>query len=228
MIARALAEFQISLTLTDAPIDRFARGWRTAMSPAQKRGALLFFGKANCASCHRVDGNSNEMFSDFQEHVVGIPQLVPARSNMQFDGPGANEDFGREQFTGNVADRYAFRTSPLRNVALQPAFMHDGAFTSLDAAIRYHLDTIGAAARYTPAANGVDVDLAGPIAPLAPILARLDPLVATPKHLSESQIASLVAFVRDGLLDPAARPERLRRLIPRELPSGEEPLRFRG
>ena len=33
-------------------------------------------------------------------------------------------------------------------------------------------------------------------------------------------------FVREGLLDPRARPERLRALIPDRLPSGRTPLRF--
>jgi len=36
------------------------------------------------------------------------------------------------QATGDPADRYAFRTAPLRNVALQPAFMHNGAFVRLE------------------------------------------------------------------------------------------------
>jgi len=36
--------------------------------------------------------------------------------------------FGREQITGDPQDRYKFRTSPLRNVAVQPTFMHNGAF----------------------------------------------------------------------------------------------------
>jgi hypothetical protein len=36
---------------------------------------------------------------------------------MTFDGPGANEDFGLEQISGNALDRYSFRTSPLRNIA---------------------------------------------------------------------------------------------------------------
>jgi len=226
MVARAIAEFEFSLTFANAPIDRYARGDHNALSPQENEGAQLFFGAAGCVSCHQVSGSSNEMFSDFDEHDVGIPQLVPARANVTFDGPNANEDFGREQFTGDPADRYAFRTSPLRNVALQPAFMHDGAFTSLDAAIRYHLDAIRGAATYDPAGNAVDADLDGALAPMAPILARLDPLVATPKHLSEQQIEAIVAFCRDGLLDPDAKPERLRRLIPHELPSGREPLQF--
>ena len=62
------------------------------------------------------------MFSDFQEHVIGVPQIAPKGTNNAFDGPGANEDFGKEQVTGDPADRYKFRTSPLRNVAIQPAF----------------------------------------------------------------------------------------------------------
>ena len=55
------------------------------------------------------------MFSDFQDHVIGVPQIAPQVTNNQFDGPGANEDFGLEQITGDPADRYKFRTSPLRN-----------------------------------------------------------------------------------------------------------------
>lgn len=47
------------------------------MTDAQKRGALVFFNKANCVQCHSVAGGSNELFSDFQNHVAGIPQIAP-------------------------------------------------------------------------------------------------------------------------------------------------------
>ena len=122
--------------------------------------------------------------------------------------------------TGDAADRYAFRTSPLRNVALQPAFMHDGAFTSLEAAIRHHLDVVASALEYDPTAREVDADLCGAIAPVEPILARLDPLVTTPRQVSQGNLDALVAFVGEGLLDPGATPERLRHLVPDRLPSG--------
>lgn len=89
-------------------------------------------------------------------------------SNVGFDGPAANEDFGREQFTGNRADRYAFRTAPLRNIARAPAFMY-GAFGSLEAAIRHHLDVIASLLAYDPTA-GPAPDLTGPIAPTGPAL----------------------------------------------------------
>jgi cytochrome c peroxidase len=226
MVAAAIAEFEFTLTFANAPIDKYARGDLKALSEREKAGALLFFGDAGCVGCHQVSGRSNEMFSDFREHVIGVPQLVPANSNMTFDGPAANEDFGREQFTGDPADRYAFRTSPLRNVALQPSFMHDGAFTSLEAAIRFHLDVIAQALAYEPEDHGLDADLVGRIAPVEPILDRLDPLVSTPRKLSGEQLENLVAFVRDGLLDTRARPERLRHLVPKALPSGRPPLTF--
>ena len=63
-------------------------------------------------------------------------------------------------------------------------------------------------------------------APVAPILSRLDPLVATPREVSQANLDALVAFVGKGLLDPRATPEHLRRLVPERLPSGRTPLRF--
>ncbi len=226
MVALAIAEFEFSLTFANAPIDRYARGEHDALSAELKRGAVLFFGRAGCVDCHAVAGQSNEMFSDFQNHVIGVPQVAPSLTNNSFDGPGANEDFGLEQVTGDPADRYAFRTSPLRNVALQPTFMHNGAYTSLEDAIRHHLDVEAALRRYTPAGQGLDADLAGPTGPWEPVLARLDPRLAQPIVLSDQEFRQLVAFVREGLLDRRARPERLRRLVPKSLPSGRPPLIF--
>ena len=226
MVAGAIAEFELSLTFANAPIDRYARGERNALDEREKQGALLFFGDAGCVGCHQVSGQANEMFSDFRDHVIGVPQVVPTLTNVLFDGPGLDEDFGREQFTGDAADRYAFRTSPLRNVGLQPTFMHDGAFTSLEAAVRHHLDVVASVLRYDPAVEGLDPDLRGPTEPPAAMLARIDPLLRTPVELSQEQFDSLVAFLREGLLDPRARPERLRHLVPEQLPSGRTPLEF--
>jgi len=220
MLARAIAEFEFTLVFADAPIDKFARGLKNAMTEDEKRGAVLFFGSANCVRCHAVAGQSNEMFSDFRQHVAGIPQIVPAAGNVTFDGPGANEDFGLEQVTGNPNDRYAFRTAPLRNLALQPAFFHNGCFTRLEDALRYHLDAAGSAPGYNPLAAGVDVDLQGPQGPIAPVLARIDPALATPVVLSNDEFRQLLAFLRTGLLDSKANAHELRKLIPARVPSG--------
>ena len=226
MFGRAIAEFEFSLTFANAPVDRFARGERSALTDQEKRGALLFFGEAGCVSCHSVSGESNEMFSDFREHVLAVPQLAPALTNNTFDGPGLNEDFGREQLTGEAADRYAFRTSPLRNAAVQAAFMHDGAFRTMRDAILHHLDVVLSLESYDPVQAGLPHDLAGAIGPTDAMLARLDPLVVSPQQLSAEQLDELVAFVGNGLLDRRAQPEHLRRLVPKRVPSGRPTLTF--
>ena len=139
---------------------------------------------------------------------------------------GDDEAFGLEQVTGSAADRYAFRTSPLRNLALQPAFFHNGAFTRLEDALRYHLDALGSAPGYSPSAAGLDADLQGPTGPLAPVLARLDSRLSTPVALSPAEFDQLVAFLRTGLQDPRATPDNLRKLIPKSLPSGRPVANF--
>ena len=226
MFGLAISEFEFSLVFADAPIDQFARGQVNALTDDQKRGALLFFGKAKCVECHKVSGTSNEMFSDFSQHVVGVPQIAPAVGNVAFDGPAQNEDFGLEQVTGSAADRYKFRTSPIRNVALQPAFFHNGAFTKLEDAIRHHLDVFNSARNYNPEAAGVAADLRAPMGPIEPVLERVDPILRIPIHLSDDEFEQLVDFVRNGLLDQRARPEKLRKMIPRSVPSGFPVLKF--
>jgi cytochrome c peroxidase len=232
MVAQAIAEFQISLTLANAPIDQFARGDMNALSTGEKRGALLFFGDANCVTCHAVAGKSNEMFSDFENHVIGVPQIAPAfgvgTGNVLFDGPGHDEDFGAEQITANPADRYKFRTSPLRNVAVQPAFFHNGSFTRLEDAVRHHLDVFNSALNYSPVAAGVDKDLTLRQGPIKPVLNRIDPLIAKRIKLSNREFEDLVAFVRNGLLDPMAKPEILCALVPSKVPSGSPVARYEG
>lgn len=229
-IAQAIAEFEFTMTFADAPIDRFARGDRKALTEPERRGALLFFGRAGCVSCHAVKGRSNEMFSDFENHVLAVPQIAPAfgpgKGNVLFDGPGADEDFGLEQVSGNPADRYKFRTSPLRNLALQPAFFHNGAFTDLKDAVAHHLDVVRSATGYDPATAKVDPDLRQRLGPIEPVLERLDPLVSQPRSLSSRELEDLVAFLRGGLLDPEVRPEHLCRLVPERVPSGRPVLLF--
>ncbi|MFL5951599.1 MAG: cytochrome-c peroxidase [Gaiellaceae bacterium] len=226
MFARAISEFEFTLTFANAPVDAYARGNNGAMTRSQKRGALLFFGKAGCVACHAVSGTSNQMFSDFREHAIGVPQLVPKRTNAEFDGEPENRDFGREEVTLRTADRYAFRTPSLRNVAVEAAYMHDGAFTNLAAAIRHHLDPAASLLAYNPAVQGLPVDLSSPISPTLPLLLQLDPRMKSPRSLTRTEFRDLLAFVRGGLLDPRAEPSYLRQLVPESLPSGRAPLRF--
>jgi cytochrome c peroxidase len=230
MFGRAIAEFEFTLIFASAPIDQFARGDHGAMSVLEKQGALVFFGKGGCVACHAVAGKSSEMFSDFKMHVLAVPQIAPefgvGKGNVIFDGPGQDEDFGLEQITGNPADRYKFRSSPLRNVALQAAFFHNGAFTRLEDAIYHHLRVFESAGTYDPIRAGLDKDLTLRLGPIEPALARVDPLILNPPYLTPEEFENLVTFVRTGLLDSRAARQNLCALIPATLPSGMQPLRF--
>jgi cytochrome c peroxidase len=79
---------------------------------------------------------------------------------------------------------------------------------------------------YTTAGQNLPADLGGPVGPIAPVLARVDPALSIPIVLTETQFEQLVAFVRDGLLDPRATPGRLRHLIPKTVPSGQPVMVF--
>ena len=184
---------------------------------------MIFFGSAGCVSCHAVGGASNEMFSDFAEHVIGVPQIAPVfgagSGNVVFDGAGADEDFGLEQITGNRADRYKFRTAPLRNLAVAPGFFHNGAFTDLGDAIRFHLNAIAGARTYDAASAGVPADLTQRLGPRIPVK-LLDPGVREPSPLNPQAFEDLVNFVRDALHDPGVNASTLCRLVPAAVPSG--------
>jgi cytochrome c peroxidase len=200
------------------------------MPSTQKRGALIFFGKGKCSACHSVGGQSNEMFSDFQMHNIGVPQIAPffgvGQGNVIFDGAKEDEDFGLEQITGLRSDRYKFRSSPLRNAALQPAFFHNGAFARMEDAIRHHLDVEESMRHYNAVEAGVAPDLTHRLASPEAMLEALDPLLKEPIRLNDREFRDLVSFVRDALLDDRARRRHLCPLIPDSVPSGMPLLRF--
>jgi cytochrome c peroxidase len=179
-----------------------------------------------------VAGGANEMFTDLENHVVGVPQIAPyfgaGTGNVIFDGPGEDEDFGLEQITGSQADRYKFRTAPLRNLAVAPAFFHNGAFTRIDDAIRHHLDVYESARHYSPVAAGVAVDLTHRLGPIESVLRRLDRTLRNRIELNRTEFSDLVAFVRNGLLDERAKKENLCKLVPRSVPSASPVLEFQG
>jgi cytochrome c peroxidase len=207
--ANAIAAFEISAwTLLDSPWDRYVAGDDSTLSQNAKRGALLFFGKAGCVGCH-----AGNLLTDQQHHDIAVPQVGPGK------GAEAPQDFGRGRETGIDSDRYKFRTPPLRNVAMTGPWMHDGAYTTLDGAVRHHLDPATALRNYdvTQLAADMQSTFQGDEPTLAAILANLDPLVAQPLSLSDAEVNDLLTFL-EALTDPAAAD--LSGDIPDSVPSG--------
>ncbi len=135
-IAEAIGEYERSQVFVNTPWKTFMDGDDTAISAAARRGALLFMlptrvDGANCLSCHRGDRFTDERF-----HVLGIPQIGRGKG----DGTTGTDDFGRFRVSSVDTDKYAFRTPSLLNVTETGPWGHTGAYTTLEAVIRHHLD----------------------------------------------------------------------------------------
>jgi hypothetical protein len=61
------------------------------------------------------------------------------------------------------------------------------------------------------------------LGPIEPVLARVDPILATAIDLTDAELWQLTAFVRDGLLDDRARVENLVLEKPGFVPSRLKP-----
>jgi cytochrome c peroxidase len=208
--ANAIAAFEIeAFTLLDSPWDSYVAGHDGALSEDAKRGALLFYGAAGCVECH-----AGNLLSDQKPHNIGVPQLGPGK------GEDAPLDLGLARETGNAADRFKFRTPPLRNVGATGPWMHNGAFTTLEAAVRHHLQDKATALR-TYNANQLDPALRETVQndeqTIAAILATLDPSVQVPRNLSDQEIDQLISFL-EALTAPSTF--NLRDQIPDYVPSG--------
>src|SRR5207245_6668184 len=71
--ATAIAAFEMqAFTKTDSPFDRYLNRDDAALTTAEKRGALLFFGKAQCSSCH-----SGALLGGGSFANAGVPQIGP-------------------------------------------------------------------------------------------------------------------------------------------------------
>ena len=213
--ANTIAAFEAhSWRFDDSPYDRYLRGNLTAMSPDQKRGMILFYGKAKCASCHQ-----GPFLTDHDFHATAMPQLGPGKG----DGPGSREDFGRERVTENPEDRYRFRTPSLRNVALTGPWGHDGAYRDLKQAVLHQMHPIGSLATYDrqqavlpPRADLNALDwVVMDDATLVDNLAEANELA--PVTLSDSETDQLISFLH-ALTDPRAL--NMTRDIPMRVPSG--------
>lgn len=207
-MGRAIAAYERSQTFVNAPWDRYLRGENNALTDAQKRGAMVFFGRANCDSCH-----GGPLLTNFSTHNLGIPQFGPGRGN----GTGT-EDFGFENTTGNAANRYQFRVPSLRNVAFTGPYMHNGAFSTLDEVILHYRNKAASSNAFTGTGMIQGAVLAPTLLPTNNVLANLSPLFTqVPGDLTQNEMNDLRAFLQ-ALTDPAAINRTQE--IPQSVPSG--------
>jgi cytochrome c peroxidase len=207
--ATALAAFQMqALTRTDSPFDRYLSHDDAALTAQQKRGGRLFFGKAQCSTCHNGALLGANGFAN-----AGVPQLGPgSRATPPLDRGRA--DLPEQQFY-----EFAFRVAPLRNVELTAPYMHDGAFPTLEAVVRHYNDVPLALRTYDASqlAPPLRATYHGDATTVDSVVRTLDFRLRTPLHLTDGEMGDLVAFLK-SLTDPSARD--LSALVPAAVPSG--------
>jgi cytochrome c peroxidase len=212
-IANALAAFiGTEWRNHDSPFDRYLEGQSDALSPEALAGMELFYGNANCASCH-----SGPLLSDQKFHALALPAFGPGKTR-RFDPQP--RDVGRMGESDRLEDAYRFRTPMLRNVELTAPYGHNGAYPTLEGIVRHHLNPLGELdawttdnARLPKASWLVQTDF----------IVRADvreserhrrALDIVPVSLSDGEIGEIVAFLKSltgvsALTRPMGRPERV-------------------
>ena len=115
----AMAEFQAILDFPPAP----ALGVDGTLDPAllkptdaEARGQALFFGKANCGSCHPAPYYTDNLTHNLKVERFFEPRLINGRMATA-DGP--------------------IKTFPLRGIKDSPPYLHDGRLLTLDDTVEF-------------------------------------------------------------------------------------------
>lgn len=208
----ALAEFRIhhvgnalaayigaAFELKPAPWDRYVAGATSALTPEQKQGAFIFFGKGRCVVCH-----SGTQFSDFRFHGLAIPQMRVGKHNRYID-------YGRASATSRGEDRFAFRTPPLRNVTETFPWGHNGIFSSLESVIGHHVNPV-------PMLYKAQLEDSEEAANAGRLLGFRSPILAEMAPLSKAEIGLLVKFLK-ALTSETVMPDS--EALPATVPSGD-------
>jgi cytochrome c peroxidase len=113
----AMAEFQELLDFPPAPkLNVYGRLDRRKASAQEVRGEELFFGKANCATCH-----TPPFYTDGNMHDLQV------------------ERFFKPRMEGGmmITKQGPIKTFPLRGIKESPPYLHDGRLLTLDDTVEF-------------------------------------------------------------------------------------------
>ncbi|MFC3203798.1 cytochrome-c peroxidase [Alteromonas oceani] len=191
---KAIAAYERTVLANRAPFQRWLRGDSAALTDLEISGAKLFFGKANCFSCHTGPGLSSEQGASEAEMFMALGFADFDPNHPQISGVVTDADSrGRGGFTGESEDDYKFKVPQLYNLADSEVFGHGASFDSIRDVVAYKN---AAVPQKVIPAN------------------QLDPRFI-PLGLTELEIDQLTAFLEYALYDPD-----LARYKPDALPTG--------
>lgn len=205
-VLRATATFLRTVVTRDTPWDKFLAGDDTALTPAQQRGAELFFtsaseGGAGCYMCHSGP-MLNKQVND--PDVAGVGQFVDenfynlglgdhplqALNRAVRNDPNFRDD-GRKEITFSDDDAFEFRVVTLRQLKDARFFFHNGAFSSVRDVVQYFNAGVPQDAE-AAAASTFTTRFSHPRGPDS------EPGLG----LSDAQVDDLTDFLENGLYDP--------------------------
>jgi cytochrome c peroxidase len=113
----AMAEFQSILNFPPAPkLDIFGKLDAALASEQELRGQELFFGRAQCATCHPAPYYTDNLMHDLRAERFFEPQIINGRM-ASADGP--------------------IKTFPLRGIKDSPPYLHDGRLLTLEDTVEF-------------------------------------------------------------------------------------------
>ncbi len=168
----AIAAYERTVMPNAAPFQWWLRGNKNAMTNEETKGALLFFGKANCLSCH-----SGPALNTMEFHALGMNDLEGSDVHKNVDLATSK---GRGGFTKNLQDDYKFKTPTIYNLKDVNFLGHGGSFSSVRDIINYKNSAVAENSQVPPS------QLSAAFVPL---------------NLSEEEVTQLTAFVENALYD---------------------------
>lgn len=169
----AIAAYERTLLANESPWQQYLRGDVDALTEDEKKGATLFFGTANCVSCHSGPALNSDAF-----YAIGMSEL---KGEGTFNTEGELPvRLGRASFTKNPEDEYKFKVPQLYNLKDVGFFGHGSTLRTVREVIEYKN-------RATPENSEV---------PESQLAAEFVPL-----ELSEEEIDQLTAFIENALYD---------------------------
>ena len=128
----AMSAYLRSVISNEAPFQDWLQGDRNAISVEEKKGGILFFGKANCANCHY-----NQNLGSMEFHALGVQDLDMRPFFRTTQAEIDDRNMGRGAFTGLEEDNFKFKVPQLYNLADADFYFHGSSIQHLDELIEY-------------------------------------------------------------------------------------------
>lgn len=176
--AFAIAAYFRTILTNEAPFQNWLKGNTTAMTEQQKRGAILFFGKAGCVSCHNSPSLNSVPHLFFS---LGVKNHFQTGYSVFRTDSHDKRNLGRGGFTGEQADMNQFKVPQLYNLKDFGFYFHGASKTSIKDVVEYFND-------------GIPENRDIPITQISPLF--------RPLHMTQDEMDDLTEFLENGLYDP--------------------------